>query len=354
MNRNTFYVLDEELLAWRLENEPPVRWPECRYFGQVLTEVNRACPDLGLRFVLTKRLHGRLPLQGDDVVVICLADELASMPSYAHDVRLLAKMYGVQRRPRVSRAASPRLSALAATLAQEAIVQARRAPSLFRSHLRTARRGRKPATIDVPLGTYLLDDVPFVPFDERKFEVSYAGSRINRQKEAGRRVPTQKMRSRRELEDVLDRLAGSRPDLQLGVHIIDTFQDAVSHSDAYSQLLMNSQITLCPRGGSLETYRFFEAVRCGCVPVSEALPDRRYYTGAPGIRVHRWSELPEVVDRLLADGDGLRVAHEQVLRWWEDRCSPSATARSLIAALGAPLERGPSKAACEGGAVPGT
>ena len=343
MTRTTFYLLDEELHPWRLDDEALLPWPDCRYFGQVLREVDRASPQLGLRFVLTKRLHGPLPLQGDDVVVVCLGDELSVMPGYAHDVRLVAKTYGVRRRSNLRPAPFRPLSAFSATVVQEAIVQGRRAPSFVRSQLRTVRRRYEPMVIDVPLGLYLLEDVPFQAFDDRKYDVSYAGSRTNRARETKRRVPTQKLRSRRELESVLSALAASPRDFELAVRLIGTFQDAASHSTAYSQLLMDSRVTLCPRGGSLETYRFFEALRCGCVPISEQLPDREYYSQAPGIRVRSWLELPKVLDTLLSDSDALRAAHQEVMQWWADRCSPNAIARRLLGALDAPMQGAPRR-----------
>ena len=330
---NRFYVFADELREWRLDAPPPVSWPDCRYFAAVLRAVDAGLADGGLNFILTKRVEGSLPLIGEDVVVVCIGDELCRMPAYAHDVRLVAKTYGVQRTPNVLKGTWESLPGLGATLAQEAIVQLRRAPSHVASRLQTLRRGRRPLIVDVPLGTYLLADVPFVPFDDRKFDVSYAGSRFNRQKEGRRRVPTQKARSRRDLEATLLRLPELRPDLRVAVHVIEEFRDAPTHSSFYSDLLMNSRIALCPRGGSLETYRFFEALQCGCVPVTERLPRRDYYTGAPGWRLDRWADLPDALDRLTSDGAALRAMHEAALRWWMDGCSPVAVGQRLIGHL---------------------
>ena len=336
MAPNPFYLLDEELRPWLLDADSAEPWPDCRYFGRVFRAFDRAGPDLGLRLVLTDRVTGALPIRGDDVVVVCIRDELSRMPSYAHDVRLVAKTYGVTRTANQLQGGSP--LAVGATIVQEGLVQGRRLPALLVSQVHRRRRPRPPVVVEIPLGTYLLDDVPFVPFGDRPFDVSYAGSRLNSSKEGRRRIPTQKMRSRRELEASVQALRGARPDIRLGVHIIDQFRDAPAHSGTYSRLLMGSRITLCPRGGSLETYRFFEALCCGSVPVTERLPRRDFYTGAPGGRVERWSELAGVLDRLLADPEGLQAAHEAALAWWSQRCSPEAVASRLLAevALTAP------------------
>ena len=337
MSRNRFYLLGEKLIPWQLDADLALPWPvgpDCRYFGGVLQALDGASPDLGLRFVVTTRIDGPLPIRGDDVVVVCIRDELCRIPTYAHEVRLVAKTYGVHRTPNVMSGGSG-LLALGATLTQEAIVQGRRAPSILASRFRTMRSGRRARVVDVPLGTYLLEDVPFVPFDQRRYAVSYAGSRHDRREESRRRVPTQKMRSRRQLEQTVRALQVERADIALGLHIIESARDAPSHSTVYSQMLIDSQIALCPRGGSLETYRFFEALRCGCVPISERLPNREFYTGAPAVRVERWTELPLVLDRLLADPEQLRAMHTAAIGWWAQHCSPAAVAGRLIDAINA-------------------
>lgn len=333
MSTNRFYIFHGDLLPWPIDEQPPLPWPDLAYVGQVLRAFDAIGPECGLRIIVTGEVDADLPFSGNDVVAVCLRDELCRIPSYAHDVRMVAKTYGVHWTPNLLGAKRRSLGGFATTLVQESLVQVRRAPSRLSGGLRTVRQGRKPVIVAIPLGTYMLKDVPFLSFSERRFDVSYAGSRVNRLKEVGRRIPTQKSRSRRELEAALVGLSETHPDVELGLHILDTFHDAVGHADTYAELLMNSRIALCPRGGSLETYRYFEALRCGTVPVYERLPDRPFYTGGPGVRVGRWAELPGALDRLLADPTGLHRAHEEALRWWEERCSPAAVARNLHDAL---------------------
>ena len=333
MSTNQFYIFHGDLMPWPIDDDPALPWPDLRYVREVLQAFDAMSPQGDLRIIVTDVVDSDLPVSGDDVVVVCLRDELCRVPSYAHDVRMVAKTYGVQWTSNLLARKGGSLGGFATTLVQESLVQVRRMPSRLSAGLRTVRQGRKPVIVTIPLGTYMLKDVPFIPFSERRFDVSYAGSRVNRQKEVSRRIPTQKSRSRRELEAALTLLPDTHPDVELGLHILDTFHHAVGHADTYSELLMNSRIALCPRGGSLETYRYFEALRCGTVPVYERLPDRPFYTGGPGVRIGRWADLPVVLDGLLADPAGLRTAHEEALRWWEERCSPQAVARDLHDAL---------------------
>src|SRR5881392_2868012 len=56
-----------------------------------MTALEALVPEAGLHVVATTDLVGPLPVRGDDVVVLCLEDEFAVPPRYAHDVRLVAK-----------------------------------------------------------------------------------------------------------------------------------------------------------------------------------------------------------------------------------------------------------------------
>ncbi len=336
---NRFFTLEDELEPWALDEAAPAPWPECGYFGKLFAALDDLLPNGGWNFVLTNQVKPKYRLRGEETVVVCIRDELCRMPSYSHAIRLLGKTYGIKRAPDIGASGGRSAVAMAEISVQEMIVQARRMPSLLTSAFRTLRSGSRPIVMDVPLGTYLLDNVDFVPFDERTLDVSYAGSRFNREVDAYRRVPTRKVRSRRELERVIDEMGRTRPDVCLGVHIIERFQEAAAHREVYSRMLMDSRVALCPRGGSLETYRFFEAMCFGAIPITEQLPDRYFYTGSPAVRVRHWGELPAVLDRLLADPAAWRTRHEAALRWWYERCSPAAVAQRLAVALDRSLVR---------------
>jgi len=102
--------------------------------------------------------------------------------------------------------------------------------------------------------------------------------------------------------------------------------DARSLTASYSDLLAGSCISLVPRGNSPETFRFFEALRAGCIVICEPLPDHWFYRGAPVITVRDWSELPAVVLPLVRDQVRLEELHLATLDWWRTRCSEDAVA----------------------------
>lgn len=48
--------------------------------------------------------------------------------------------------------------------------------------------------------------------------------------------------------------------------IVDTTEKALPQ-DEYLKWMLASDFALCPRGGGLNSYRFFESLQCGCIPI---------------------------------------------------------------------------------------
>jgi len=95
----------------------------------------------------------------------------------------------------------------------------------------------------------------------------------------------------------------------------------------YSNKLYDSQIVLCPKGFHVsETFRHYEAMRAGCVIISEKLPNTYLYRNSPIIQVSNWLEGLEFAKKLLADSELLKSYHEKVLHWWKTVCNEHSTA----------------------------
>mgnify|MGYP001799678503 FL=1 len=64
--------------------------------------------------------------------------------------------------------------------------------------------------------------------------------------------------------------------------------------EEYFRLLANSQFVLCPSGDYIWTYRFFESIMCGAIPIIEkscpAYEGFRYFTMNDSIESLKWSE----------------------------------------------------------------
>jgi hypothetical protein len=108
-----------------------------------------------------------------------------------------------------------------------------------------------------------------------------------------------------------------------------SFADGLSR-EAYAEKLQNARIAFCPGGfHSTETFRHYEAVRAGCVVISERLPDNELYRDAPILQVDSWHEGIELARELLSNPNRLADLQRQTLAWWNDRWAPEAIARVI-------------------------
>jgi hypothetical protein len=96
---------------------------------------------------------------------------------------------------------------------------------------------------------------------------------------------------------------------------------------------MNAKLCLVPRGTSYETFRFFEALRYGCIVVTEALPSRWFYEGSPAIQITDWNELETILEKLLKDQNLMQEKHEESLNWWKTRCSEAVVGEYMAEKL---------------------
>ena len=264
----------------------------------------------------------RLPEYGEHVVAIVLGDEWARRPLYAGAVRVVFKAYGTDY-------TFPSMPVRLEPYAVVSLIQDLRVELLRLRH--PGRRRRDGHIVPVPIGTYRQRDLPLVPLDERAYDVYFGGSTTNgnhsrRSWRYWLRSP--KNISRALMLEHLEALATQHPDLAIVTKRTANFlgttdDDAV----AYSHAMMQSRICVAPRGTSLETYRFFEGLRAGCVMICERLPNRPFYTGAPMVTIDDWSTLASTISALLADRERMQHMHLASLHWWHEHCAPAALGR---------------------------
>jgi hypothetical protein len=117
------------------------------------------------------------------------------------------------------------------------------------------------------------------------------------------------------------------------IHFTDGFKKGLD-AEKYSQILYESQIVLCPKGFlRSETYRHFEAMRAGCVIISERLPNTYLYRNSPVIQVDTWKEGIDYARKLINDPTLLNHHHTETLKWWENVCNEISTARHVAGVL---------------------
>lgn len=103
-------------------------------------------------------------------------------------------------------------------------------------------------------------------------------------------------------------------------------------TDAYRALLDDSVIVPCPCGwANLESFRVYEALEAGCIPIVEKRPSFDYFQRLLGPHpmptVATWPEAAALVTRLKADG-GLEPLRMQCFAWWQDR-KPALAQRAV-------------------------
>lgn len=105
-------------------------------------------------------------------------------------------------------------------------------------------------------------------------------------------------------------------------------------SKKYSMFLQMSKIAICPKGFfSPETYRHSEAMKSGCVILSEKLPEHYIYKDSPIIQISDWKDALSTANELLANPDKLDELQDKTLRWWENVCSEKAYAKYMLEKL---------------------
>jgi hypothetical protein len=100
--------------------------------------------------------------------------------------------------------------------------------------------------------------------------------------------------------------------------------------EKYSEILSNSKIVLCPTGViSSECFRHYEAMRAGCVIISDKLPKTYFYKESPIIQINDWREGLKIAAELQNNPGELERRSRLTLDWYEKRCSEEGVARYM-------------------------
>lgn len=108
------------------------------------------------------------------------------------------------------------------------------------------------------------------------------------------------------------------------VHSIDYFAAPNSLPvDAYQNLLLNTIFVPCPTGyWNLDSFRVYEALECGCIPIVERNPIdyfRLQFGDHPFITVDSWDEATHIIRGLLFNPLQLELYRMRCHQWWLNR-----------------------------------
>ncbi len=308
------------------------------YWVRIFKEIEKYSSLSGLTFYLVSNhiLVHELPSYGDKVVAVIRSDEECWIPPYLNEVRYVFKTYGFQ----------PWCGASLREQSLASVVKCARDWGLwswrYLSYLR--RSGLSPGRGDrkmvLPLGYARQSDLPGKPFESRRYLVGFLGSIENREYpkfSPKKLLRTPKYVARSRLAASLQKLVASDPDsVFYGTTASFTESTMTGAGDRYTEIMADTKIALAPRGSSVETYRFFEAMRQGCVVICDRLPPHWFYVGCPAIQIDDWRNLEAEVKALSADPERLADLHRRSLAWWEEKLSERAVAQVIAKCLEAP------------------
>lgn len=99
----------------------------------------------------------------------------------------------------------------------------------------------------------------------------------------------------------------------------------------YHALLDDTVFAPCPMGNAvMETWRFYESLEAGCIPIIEARPWMHYHERLLGPHpvpaVYGWSQAARFMKALSKDPDRLQALQQSIVNWW-GQCKQSNEAR---------------------------
>lgn len=160
-------------------------------------------------------------------------------------------------------------------------------------------------------------EVPWIPFQERQLDVFFSGQAIPQ------RGPF--------VLAVMELLAAMQTQSHLlgQVTFTSQFRGGLS-PEHYAQSLMNSRVALLPPGFSPITFRFFEAMRSGCLLVGPDLPPFWYLVGLPMLQMPlRWETLSPKLMALLQDPEYQLELHKRTLTHYQEHIAVPSLARYI-------------------------
>ena len=330
-SRNTYYVcLGRKSISWDIYDSNQKINVHTDYFRNAFIAMEKLLEADGWTIYLTWNTTW-LPSYGPKVIAVLLGDELAQMPLYRKKVAMVFKCYGVGPPLGENPISHPSYQNLL-TFLQHGYAKARFVQSVLKERWQKQEMpGEKKEKVPVhpiPLGYANQVEVPFIPFHKRTTDVCFAGSVVHRTYKwwsIQKWFKTPKSYSRSKMIAFLQRFSGKYTSLNIDLKVTPSFK-AIRSEDpvSYSNRVMNTRISLVPRGASYETYRFFESIRFGCLVIAEYLPDFWFYRDAPVIRISDWKNLEEELNALLNNPSKAELMHQQVLNWWETKCSEKA------------------------------
>lgn len=329
-NTYIFFRNDQHQIKFEFEPDNPycLDHADYKYFGRVVSYLEPQIQNMGLTIYVTAWTVHELPSYGPNVISCILQDEWGREPKYRDKVGMVFKTCGLTPFNAESYKHGNLSDYVSNFLGQSKAFYKDGGGRLGTFISRLKNKTIAPVH-EIPIGCYAYEDTVFIPFEERTNDLFFAGS-IQHKKDQCFRIKRPKELARDRMTSALEKLEQKNSDIEIKTKITTDFKDSIANENqAYLQNVMNTKICPIPRGANLETFRFYEAMRSGCILIGEAFPKGWFYDDAPIIRLKDWSDMQTVIPKLLADKERMLKLHRQTLDWWENKCSEKSLAEHM-------------------------
>jgi GR25 family glycosyltransferase involved in LPS biosynthesis len=91
--------------------------------------------------------------------------------------------------------------------------------------------------------------------------------------------------------------------------------------EEYISLMLNTKFVPCPRGQNVETYRFYEALECGCVPLFVDIPEneawlKTFNNEIPFLKLQGWEHAAGIMDYFSKNVEQMEQYRMAILISW--------------------------------------
>lgn len=106
------------------------------------------------------------------------------------------------------------------------------------------------------------------------------------------------------------------------IRFTNAFQSGFEPGE-YSRMLSQSKIVLSPKGfDDAECFRFYEALRQGCIVITEKLPKHDFYRDDSYIEIDNWKFVMPLIHKLLNDPVRMKTLSQKALDYYNRSLSP--------------------------------
>ena len=102
-------------------------------------------------------------------------------------------------------------------------------------------------------------------------------------------------------------------------HRTEKFDVKIISVDEMSEVLSSTEFIPCPNGFfHPETYRLYEALECGCIPIVENAYKYydRLFPNNPFVKIDKWADAKPIINGW--GSDQIKKKREECITWWKD------------------------------------